>query len=118
MQFRIIIISVVACVTVIAACGSKTQLTPDASVDAYFSKCGHPGDPGNELMIGKFCASQSDCGSIVTAPLCSSLGDPMTHFCTKTCSSTGSAGQCGTVTTCACNAGNQCGCTPNACLGP
>jgi hypothetical protein len=29
----------------------------------------------------------------------------------------GSTDQCGTATTCTCNSSNQCGCTPNACLG-
>jgi hypothetical protein len=29
---------------------------------------------------------------------------------------TGSAGQCGTVTTCQCNDQNECGCTPNVCI--
>lgn len=89
---------------------------PDASIDAFTSLCGHPGDPGNEMGVGKFCASISDCSSSQSAPLCSSLGDPMTHFCTHTCSSTGPATQCGTGAECTCNSSNQCGCTPSACL--
>jgi hypothetical protein len=48
------------------------------------------------------------------APLCSSLGNPMTHFCTKTCPM-GSTDQCGTGTTCTCQ-GASCGCTPTVCL--
>ena len=121
MTIRIIIICVAAGLAFGVACSSKSQpAAPDAAsaVDAYFSKCGHPGDVGNELGIGKFCAQFSDCSTTQSAPLCSSLGDTQTHFCTKTCSSTGSASQCGTVTTCECNASNQCGCTPNSCLGP
>ncbi len=92
--------------------------TVDAAVtpDAYASTCGHPGDLGNELGIGKFCERLSDCSG--TAGLCSVLGDPTTHFCTKTCSATGPADQCGTATQCECNASNQCGCTPSACLAP
>jgi len=98
--------------------GGGTVTHHDAMVDAFASTCGHPGDTGNELGIGKFCTSLSDCTTTVSAPLCSILGDPTTHFCTETCSATGSAGQCGTATTCTCNTSNQCGCTPTVCLGP
>jgi len=95
--------------------GGTPPAQPDASVDAFESDCGKPGDTGNELGIGKFCASLSDCSSTQAAPLCSSLGDPNTHFCTKTCSM-GSTTECGTNTECTCNGSNQCGCTPSACL--
>jgi hypothetical protein len=84
-------------------------------VDMFATKCGAPGDLGNELGIGKFCGSLGDCSTTTDAPLCSSLGDPETHFCTKTCPM-GSTDQCGTNTTCTCNSSNQCGCTPNSCL--
>jgi hypothetical protein len=101
----------------LAACGGGGSKAEDAApmADAFFSKCGHPGDTGNELGIGKFCASQGDCGTTTDAPLCSSLGDQDTHFCTKTCPM-GSTDQCGADATCACNGSNQCGCTPNTCL--
>lgn len=102
----------VAAMSCSSSSGSKK--TPDAAVDAFSSTCGHPGDTGNELMIGKFCTSFGDCPS--TAPLCSVIGDPTTHFCTRTCSMAGSDAACGTNTTCTCNSSNQCGCTPNACL--
>lgn len=104
-------------ILVVGCGGEDGAKTPDASVDAYFSDCGRPGDMGNELGIGKFCASLSDCGSTQSAPLCSSLGDPNTHFCTKTCPM-GSTDACGTGAECTCNANNQCGCTPSVCLGP
>ena len=104
------------CLVVAASCGGDdSSAQHDAAVDAFTSKCGHPGDQGNALGIGKFCASLSDCSTTQQAPLCSSLGDPDTHFCTKTCQM-GSTDQCGTDTTCTCNSSNQCGCTPNACL--
>jgi len=107
---------------IVVACGggSGKPNTPDAAslIDAFESDCGKPGEVGNEKGIGKFCASLSDCSTTPEAPLCSSLGDMHTHFCTKTCSATGSADQCGSVTMCVCNASNQCGCTPTACLGP
>lgn len=78
------------------------------------SLCGQPGDVGNELGIGKYCEGIGDCSG--EAWLCSDIGDPNTHFCTKTCSSTGSPTQCGTGAECVCNESNQCGCTPSSCL--
>jgi len=87
----------------------------DASPDAYDSDCGFPGDTGNDLGVGKFCASLSDCSSTSSAPLCSSLGDPATHFCTKTCSM-GSTGACGNGAQCVCDSSNRCGCVPTVCL--
>jgi hypothetical protein len=88
---------------------------PDAAVDAFNSLCGKPGDVGNNVGVGKFCAMLSDCTGNMQATLCSSLGDPNTHFCTKTCPM-GSTDQCGTNAMCVCNGNNQCGCTPNECL--
>lgn len=93
------------------ACGGSSGKT----VDAFQSTCGKPGDTGNELGVGKFCNSLSDCSSTPSAGLCSVIGDPMTHFCTKTCQNGGPADQCGTNATCECQ-GNQCGCTPNSCI--
>jgi hypothetical protein len=104
-----------------AACSDGGGTAVDAappSADAFESDCGVPGDLGNEMGIGKFCASLSDCSTTQAAPLCSSLGDTSTHFCTKTCQMAGPAGQCGTNTECVCNNGGQCGCTPSVCLGP
>jgi hypothetical protein len=111
--FRLVLIVAIA-----GACSSnkaKPDAAIDASVDAFMSTCGEPGDVGNDVGVGKFCNSLSDCSG-TSAPLCSSFGDPTTHFCTKTCSATGSADQCGTNATCECNSGNECGCTPNSCL--
>jgi hypothetical protein len=113
MRTRLVIVAI----AVAGACGSSTKPAhPDAAIDAFASACGLPGDPGNELGIGKFCTALADCVGTPMAPLCSIVGDSTTHFCTKTCSSTGSASQCGTNTTCSCNTSNQCGCTPNTCL--
>jgi len=101
----------------VACSSSSTSKTPDApSADAFVSTCGNPGDTGNELGIGHFCNDFNDCSSLPSAPLCSVIGDPTTHFCTRTCSMAGSNAACGTNTTCTCNNSNQCGCTPNACL--
>jgi hypothetical protein len=105
----------------LVACGGgedpPAQIDAADSADAFESDCGKPGDVGNEMGIGKFCASLSDCSDTVNAPLCSSLGSADTHFCTKTCQMTGPAAQCGTGAECTCNASNQCGCTPSVCLG-
>ncbi len=111
---------IVAIAFVLAACGGGGKdWPPDApAADAYFSNCGHPGDLGNEMGVGKFCASLSDCSTSQSSPLCSSLGDNTTHFCTHTCRSTDPAGVCGTGAECTCNSSNQCGCTPSVCLGP
>jgi hypothetical protein len=113
--------SIVVCAFLVAACSNDGKPgAPDAPTpDAVASTCGQPGDLGNEKSIGHFCASLGDCSTFPEAPLCSSLGDPTTHFCTKTCRSTDPAGVCGTGAECTCNAGNQCGCTPSVCLtGP
>ena len=109
MRFVFIALLVVGCG------GGSSDDKPDAMVDAPTSKCGNPGDTGNELGVGKYCASLSDCSSTPESRLCSSLGDPDTHFCTKTCAM-GSTDQCGTGAQCTCNSSNQCGCTPMACL--
>jgi hypothetical protein len=108
-------IAIACCLGFVFGCGGGGSDKPDAAVDALFSKCGMPGDMGNEMGIGKFCASLGDCTS-QTAPLCSVLGDKDTHFCTKTCTNGGPATQCGTGAQCTCNGSNQCGCTPSSCL--
>lgn len=106
-------------VLLLAACGGSSSPTSAdaATADAFVSACGKPGDLGNEMGVGKFCTSLSDCAGSLTAPLCSSLGDKETHFCTHTCSAT-AACDCGTGAERTCNANNQCGCTPTVCLGP
>jgi len=121
MRNQIGVIGTTAFVLAAIACGGGGSDKPavDApGADAYESDCGVPGDLGNELGIGKFCASLGDCSTTAEAPLCSSLGDANTHFCTKTCQSAGPTTQCGTGAECTCNASNQCGCTPSVCLTP
>ena len=108
-------ILVIAMGVVIAVACSSNKAKPDAMVDALDSFCGHPGDTGNDMGVGKFCNVSSDCNS-TGATLCATLGNPQAHFCTKTCSMTGSADQCGTMATCECM-GGPCGCVPNSCLG-
>jgi hypothetical protein len=95
---------------------------------------------GNELGVGEFCNSSSDCHGPM-ARLCASLGDPGLHFCTMTCRPPSEGGvpeggvpeggmleggvaegglpeggpTCGTGATCKCQ-GAECGCIPNTCL--
>jgi hypothetical protein len=115
-RFGLIVLGIAAAATLFACGSNSTPKKPDAAIDAFSTTCGKPGDTGNEQGIGKYCAQFSDCPS--TAPLCSVIGDPTTHFCTKTCTTQGSTTECGTAVTCECNSSNQCGCTPNTCLGP
>ena len=83
------------------------------------SQCGHPGDKGNSIGVGKFCSHVSDCTGNTKANLCAQLGDPNQFFCTFACSATGPANQCGENATCACDPmGRGCGCFPLACAGP
>ena len=114
----LLVVAAVAAACTFACSSSKSTAKPDAkaTVDAFYSTCGQPGDPGNDVGVGKFCQSLSDCLGNGSATLCSILGDNTTFFCTFTCSSTGSAGQCGSNAMCTCNSSNQCGCTPNSCL--
>jgi hypothetical protein len=92
---------------------------PDAAAesgpDAFPSVCGQPGDVGNELGVGQFCETLTDCSDTADAPLCSSFGDPTTHFCTRLCDEGSGSEQCGTGAECACGDGG-CGCTPTECL--
>src|SRR5262245_18420557 len=113
-SMRRIIILVPSIAAGMIACGSSSRNSKplDAAVDADDSSCGHPGDMGNELGVGQYCNTLTDCGSNAGALLCATLGNPQAHFCTKTCVGSGSAGQCGTNATCECQ-GGQCGCTPN-----
>ena len=115
-----------AALFVVAAC-SSTASTPaskpaaDAGKEAGAdsgpkSDCGHPGDVGNALGVGKFCEHVSDCTSNTKATLCTQLGDMNNYFCTFLCHEGGPADECGAAASCACK-GGQCGCYPAACGG-
>jgi hypothetical protein len=105
--------------------GSADGGAADATEDVY-SLCGHPGDMGNSLGVGKFCDHVTDCTDTPSAHLCSTLGDSTRHFCLMTCTPADAGGdaadaapppanQCGENATCECGSGG-CGCTPNTCL--
>jgi hypothetical protein len=114
MRKRIAVI--VVCALFAVSCSSSNKPPPDAAPDAPASFCGHPGDVGNDIGVGAFCNTLSDCSNTVSAHLCATLGDPMAHFCTKTCTMGGPADQCGMMATCECQSAG-CGCTPNSCIG-
>lgn len=117
---RAALIGLVVGVGLVVGCGgddgTAMQTQADAA-EACTSECGCPGDVGNDKGVGKYCASLSDCSNNMDAALCSSLGDPNTHFCTRTCPM-GDSSVCGTGAECTCNDSDQCGCTPTVCLGP
>jgi hypothetical protein len=89
------------------------------------SKCGHPGDVGNEKGVGKFCTHVSDCSG--DANICSSLGNGAnpsasdTYFCTiYPCTpDAGVNDNCGSNASCVCATGSGgqggCACTPKSC---
>ena len=92
---------------------------------ALLSRCGHPGDVGNSLGVGKFCTNQGpDCSGNGKAVSCSALFNGQTpaptdtYFCSFQCQSTDPAGTCGDNATCLCNAQNLCACIPTKCVPP
>lgn len=80
------------------------------------SCCGVPGNPGNELGVGKFCQSSFDCTS-QKANICASTFAPNLTFCTTGCMMGGDPAQCGSGAVCQC-ANMQCACVPGECLMP
>lgn len=121
-------------ITLAAGCGGGTTSTPEDMAKAkppdmavLLSQCGHPGDKGNNLGVGKFCTSIADCTNNGKTNICSSLGNGAmpsmddTYFCTiYPCKQDGGASECGDNATCVCGSGGGmtgCACTPNSCLG-
>lgn len=109
------------CAALLAACGSNESVVDGghdqsaaADLTPFHSDCGHPGDKGNALGVGKFCMTLDDCSSNSKATICTTLGNPDNFFCTMVCSATGPADQCGDNARCACDTGG-CGCFPTAC---
>ena len=108
------LISIALCSLVLACSADGGTPAPVDAPATDMSICGHPGDPGNELGVGKYCTSLTECSGL-QAGLCSVIGDARAHFCTKTCAAGQGVEACGTNATCQCQ-GGLCGCTPNACL--
>lgn len=109
MQHGIWIALALGCALV--ACGGGGEA---AAPDAFATTCGAPGDQGNEVGVGHFCETLTDCSELPDAPLCSNIGDETTWFCTRLCDE-GDNTVCGTGAECTCGNGG-CGCTPSVCL--
>ena len=122
----------------VAACGDDTtsgggdgsvaadlSATPSSPDMQLLSRCGHPGDVGNSLGVGKFCTNQGpDCSGNGMANLCSALVNGQTpsptdsYFCSFTCASSDPPGTCGENAACLCNSGGSCACIPTSCIPP
>ncbi len=79
------------------------------------SCCGKPGNPGNELGVGKFCQTGGDCAN-QTAAICAAEFQPGADFCTMPC--TPGSTNCGSGASCQCAGANQCACVPGECVQP
>ncbi|HEY2744537.1 MAG TPA: hypothetical protein VGL86_07935 [Polyangia bacterium] len=129
--------SLLTIILLAAACGSSSNngddggggsadLSATVHVDmALLSQCGHPGDVGNSLGVGKFCTNQGpDCTGNGMATSCSALFNGQTpsasdtYFCSFQCHSTDPAGVCGENAACLCNSSNICACIPTSCIPP
>ena len=113
-----------AVILALAGCGGDSPGASDMATGkdmALFSVCGHPGDTGNSLGVGKFCMKISDCSSNSKATLCSTLGSDNAFFCTMPCTPPANDlgnSDCGENAFCQCGSGSQqsgCGCYPNSC---
>jgi hypothetical protein len=80
------------------------------------SCCGVPGNPGNELGVGKFCQNSTDCAG-EKANICAATFASGLNFCTQVCTMGGGNGQCGSGAQCQCGMG-QCACIPGECVMP
>ena len=112
----VVFLSLLGLLSTVGACGDDGDGAADAAApDAAFETiCGNPGDLGNSIGVGKFCDDLGDCSDTTGAPICAILGDPLAHFCTKTCT-VDDVGACAEDAACECGNGG-CGCTPNICL--
>lgn len=75
------------------------------------SCCGQPGNPGNELGVGKYCQQHSDCAG--QGDYCT-FG-AMAQFCSRACKP--DQNDCGSGATCLCSF-EGCGCIPDECIKP
>jgi hypothetical protein len=122
----------IALLVLAAGCGSDSNSgdggAPDLSAVpsgpdmALLSRCGHPGDVGNSLGVGKFCTNQGpDCGGNGMATSCSALFNGQTpaptdaYFCSFQCLATSPPGFCGENAECLCNT-LGCACIPTSCV--
>jgi hypothetical protein len=82
------------------------------------SACGHPGDVGNSIGVGKYCMSIFDCPS--TAIICTAINNAnepandQTFFCTTTCKGLTDTTTCGAGAACLMQGANL-ACVPTSC---
>jgi hypothetical protein len=105
----------------LAGCGSGGGASPmDLAMPDLYSACGHPGDVGNSLGVGRYCLTSADCAQTSMARVCSSAanGTELTtvysYFCTIVGCNPTAMGTCGESATCACTCAG-CGCAPVSC---
>ena len=105
-----------------AAADMAASAGPDMEL---LSRCGHPGDVGNNLGVGKFCTNIGpDCTGNGMSTTCSALFNGQTpsssdtYFCSFQCTAADPPGTCGDNATCLCNAQNLCACIPLSCVPP
>jgi hypothetical protein len=114
---------VAAAVLMLVGCGgSDPGTTSDLAMGkdmASNSICGHPGDTGNSLGVGKYCVSPiTDCANNAMATICTTLGSDNTFFCTFPCTASDMGNPCGENAACVCGSGSSqsgCACFPDRC---
>ncbi|MDB4970845.1 MAG: hypothetical protein JWN44_6534 [Myxococcales bacterium] len=94
--------------------GTGTTAKDMTLVKDMASVCGHPGDTGNSLGVGKYCTKITDCSGNSGAILCTVLGSDNAYFCTMSCKGADMGNECGENAACVCS-GGQCGCFPDRC---
>ena len=110
----------------LVACGSNnstadmTTVIPDLASSVphdmvAFSCCGHPGDKGNALGVGQYCAKLDDCMNNSKAVICTTIASATTFFCTFPCTAGDAGNVCGDGASCICQGNGQCGCVPDTC---
>ncbi len=79
------------------------------------ANCVKPGDPGNELGLGRYCEQAADCAFDGALRLCTAqfTTNPYAWFCTTLCADTS---QCGTGALCVLTPAGMRVCVPPACL--
>ncbi|HEX8952665.1 MAG TPA: hypothetical protein VF945_12505 [Polyangia bacterium] len=105
--------------------GAADLAVPSGPDMALLSRCGHPGDVGNSLGVGKFCTNQGpDCSGNSMAKSCSALLNGQTpsptdsYFCSFLCATTDPPGVCGENAACLCSSPTSCACIPTSCIPP
>jgi hypothetical protein len=117
-------------VTVVAAlgavgCGNGTPApSPDLAMSTsgdleVNSVCGHPGDTGNSLGVGKYCKDSTMCMGQMAAACSTLMQIPQgpIYFCTFPCDPNATNHPCAENATCTClgSSTSTCGCVPDTC---